>query len=132
MQESCCFSKEALLRQSPEDFNDALIEAKIKPAIVNGQVKFVGVGRKTDDASQIHERFKDLGITANWSLFNGISDVRNNLEHCYADVTHESLPFAATAIGGATTKSSGARWGTPAGGFPRRRPHSQAKELSAT
>lgn len=95
----------------------------------------MGVGRKTVDASQIRERFKDLGITANWSLFNGISDVRNNVEPHYADVTLESIPFAATAIGCATTKSSGARWGAPAGGwrgFPKRRPRSQAKELSAT
>ena len=86
---------------------------------MNCQVKFVGVGRKTVDASQIRERFKDLGITANWSLFNGISDVRNNIEPYYADVTLESLPFAATAIGCATAKSSGARWGAPTGGWRR-------------
>lgn len=84
--------KEALFRQSPDGSNEVLIKMRIVPeADAQSGIKFVGVGRKTVDAQQIRERFESLGITADWSAFKKISDVRNDIEHYYADVTKESL-----------------------------------------
>jgi len=84
--------KEALLRLSPPDSAQILIKARIKPVSDRAStVRFVGAGRKTVDSQQIRERFDSLGITTDWNRFKGISDVRNDIEHYFADVTHDSL-----------------------------------------
>ncbi len=84
--------KEALLRRSPPDSNEALIKAKIEPKTdVSGAVTFVGSGRKTVEIHQIQERFASLGIATDWKLLKSITDARNDIEHYYPKLTQEAL-----------------------------------------
>jgi len=55
--------KEALRRVSPAGSNEVLVKAKGVPKRnAQGNVEFVGDGRKTVDVQQIRERFDALGI----------------------------------------------------------------------
>lgn len=84
--------KEALRRLSPKDSNDVLMMAKIAPARdTEGNVVFVGVGKKTADAQEIKERFEALGIKTDWKRFRRISQVRNEVEHLYPDLDQKGL-----------------------------------------
>lgn len=74
--------KEKLLRLSPANSNEVLIKQKICPKTdTSGQIVFVGEGRKTVDIQQIKERFKTLGIRFDWTRFDKMTDLRNDLEH---------------------------------------------------
>jgi hypothetical protein len=83
--------KEALVRLSSPSSHDVLVKAQYKPVMVNGEIKLVGVGKKTVDVPKLKERFKEFGIAADWKLYDQIADVRNDVEHYFADVTHASL-----------------------------------------
>jgi hypothetical protein len=84
--------KEALLRLSPAGSNEVLLKVRILPKLaINGQIEFVGDGNKTVDVQQIKERFKALGITTDWSRFDAITRVRNEIEHYYTSVTKRAL-----------------------------------------
>jgi hypothetical protein len=84
--------KEALRRRSPKDSNDVLIMSKILPAPdANGQIVFLGEGRKTVDTQQIRERFETLGINTDWRRFDRINDARNDVEHLYPRLKQEAL-----------------------------------------
>ncbi|HEX6367491.1 MAG TPA: hypothetical protein VF006_01085 [Longimicrobium sp.] len=84
--------KEALLRLSPENTNELLIKARLSAEVdAAGHVRMVGSGRKTLDTQQIRDRFQSLGIHTDWRRFEQIAKVRNDIEHYYADVTHESI-----------------------------------------
>jgi hypothetical protein len=84
--------KEALLRRSPPGSNEVLIKARIE-ARLDGpdQIAFVGAGRKTVDTQQVRERFKSLGIAADWKLFDQIADVRNEVEHYFPHLTQDAI-----------------------------------------
>src|SRR5437879_4668648 len=59
--------KEALRRQSPAGSRDALMLARIVPSKdSNGNIVFIGEGKKTADTQQIRERFETLGIKTDW------------------------------------------------------------------
>lgn len=74
--------KEALRRKSPANSNDVLVKAQMRPEIdKDGNLVFVGSGKKTVDIFQIKERFSGLGIQAKWSLLDKITVARNDLEH---------------------------------------------------
>jgi hypothetical protein len=74
--------KEALRRRSPENSNDLLVKAQMRPEKdPSGKLIFVGVGKKTVDISQIKERFAGLGIQTNFALLDKITEARNDLEH---------------------------------------------------
>lgn len=74
--------KEALRRESPEDSNDVLVKAQMRPEKdASGKLAFVGVGKKTVDIAQIKERFTALGIQTEWALLDKITEARNDLEH---------------------------------------------------
>jgi hypothetical protein len=60
--------KEALRRLSPAGSNEALVKARVLPRRnAQGDVEFVGNGRKTADVQQIRERFAALGIATDWA-----------------------------------------------------------------
>jgi hypothetical protein len=81
--------KEKLRRLSPRG---VLMMAKIVPARnADGNVVFVGAGRKTADVEQIRERFKALGITADWARFDKINEVRNDIEHLFPRMDQKAL-----------------------------------------
>ncbi len=78
--------KEKLRRMSPEGSDDVLIKQSIKPKMgPNGDWSFLGYGKKTVDVQQIKDRFGGLNILVNWTAFDQINKLRNNIEHYYAD-----------------------------------------------
>ncbi len=84
--------KEALRRASPAGSNEALVKAKVVPRRnADGSVEFVGDGRKTADIQQIRERFDRLGIVTDWTRFDRITDVRNDVEHYYTKANKKAL-----------------------------------------
>lgn len=84
--------KEALRRLSPPGTDEALIKAKLLPRVnAQGNVEFIGVGRKTVDVQQIRERFAALGIATDWTRFDRISEARNDTEHYYSQANKKAL-----------------------------------------
>lgn len=83
--------KEALRRLSSQNSNDVLIKNKIVPTLENEQLKFIGVGNKTVNVSQIKNRFKRLGIRTDWKKFEFISKIRNDIEHYYTEDDHKII-----------------------------------------
>ncbi len=84
--------KEALLRRSPAGSNEVLLRARTRPVTDSGgNIVFLGEGRKTVDTQQIREHFDSLGIGTDWTSFNAIAVVRNDVEHYCANITKESL-----------------------------------------
>jgi hypothetical protein len=76
--------KEKLRRWSPEGSDEVLLKQKLRiQRDGNGELHFVGVGKKTVDQQQIQERFNDLGIDIDWMRLRDINDIRNNIEHYY-------------------------------------------------
>jgi len=74
--------KEKLRVMSPKDSDEALIKQNLIPKYgPNGAVVFKGEGKKTVDVQQIKDRFKSLDIVVDWSTFDKISKIRNNIEH---------------------------------------------------
>lgn len=74
--------KERLRRLSPSDSDEVLIKQTIQPRLATaGKVTFQGGGKKTVDVQQIQERFKTLGISADWKRFMTVIDIRNDIEH---------------------------------------------------
>lgn len=70
---------------SPDDSEDVLIKKKIKPKMENGELIWIGDGKKTVDIQDIKERFKFLNIDFNWATFDDLTNERNNLEHYYTN-----------------------------------------------
>ncbi|KAM3092054.1 hypothetical protein ACKFKF_32170 [Phormidesmis sp. 146-12] len=78
--------KEKLKRLSPQHDKEVLIKQFIKPICdEKGNVLFVGDGEKTVDVQTIKKRFKSLKIEYDWSRFEEINKLRNNIEHYYTD-----------------------------------------------
>jgi hypothetical protein len=84
--------KEALRRQSPAGSRDALMLARIVPSKdSNGNIVFIGEGKKTADTQQIRERFETLGIKTDWKRFERINETRNEVEHLYPRLDQKGL-----------------------------------------
>lgn len=84
--------KEALRRLSPTGSDEVLVKAKVLPIRdAQGNVEFVGSGRKTADVQQIRERFVALGISTDWVRFDRITDARNDIEHYYTKANKKAL-----------------------------------------
>lgn len=76
--------KEKLRRLSPEDSNEVLLKKDVIPVFdADGAIKFVGTGKKTVDIQQIKERFKSLSISVDWTRFDEVTNIRNDIEHYY-------------------------------------------------
>lgn len=76
--------KEKLCQLSPDDNKELLIKQNIRP-IQNddGDIVFEGKGHKTVDVQSIKERFKSLKVSVDWTRFDEINKLRNDLEHYY-------------------------------------------------
>jgi ribosomal protein L37E len=84
--------KEALLRLSPPNSEDALIKSAIVPTKdASGSIVFVGRGKSTVKRVEIEERFKALSISTDWKRFDKINRVRNEVEHFYTNLTQAAL-----------------------------------------
>lgn len=85
-------AKEHLFRQSPADSNEALIKARIRiRKRPDGSLAPEGIGRRTVDASQIMQRFSDLGVSFDWRPLESVQEVRNDVEHYYFAGTQERV-----------------------------------------
>lgn len=74
--------KEKLRRMSPD--RDCLLKQKLEPVIgQGGTVTWKGKGDKTVDVQGIKDRFRSLGISANWKHIDRITKIRNDMEHMF-------------------------------------------------
>ena len=84
--------KEALRRWSPPDSDEVLMKTRILPRRnAKGIVQFVGEGTKTVDVQQVKERFAALGIATDWTRFDRITNVRNEIEHYFTNANKRAL-----------------------------------------
>lgn len=84
--------KEKLLSLSPSGSSEVLIKQNIIPQKDNdGNIVFVGTGKKTVDTHQIKKRFDGLGISTDWKRFEKINKLRNNIEHYYSDLQRDTI-----------------------------------------
>ncbi|HBB33010.1 MAG TPA: hypothetical protein DDZ80_31365 [Cyanobacteria bacterium UBA8803] len=84
--------KEKLCRLSPSYDKEVLIKKDIRP-IDDGQgnIIFIGTGKKTVDVQEIKERFSSLKITVDWKKFDELNQLRNNIEHYYTDKSPDAV-----------------------------------------
>jgi hypothetical protein len=79
--------KERLRELSPSDSDEVLIKQTISPRLTkSGGVMFQGSGKKTVDVHQIQERFKTLGIQADWKRVTTVIRIRNDIEHYCTEI----------------------------------------------
>jgi len=84
--------KEKLHLLSPPHEPELLIKRDVHPTLgAAGEIQFVGTGRKTVDVQQIKERFKRLGVSVDWKLFDAINEIRNDIEHYYTSQSRASV-----------------------------------------
>ncbi len=56
-----------------------------------GRSPYIGDGKKTVDVQQIKERFAGLNIATDWTRFDRITNVRNEVEHYYTKTSKKAL-----------------------------------------
>lgn len=79
--------KEVLRELSPPASNDVLIRTRKKAVRdADGNVRFVGEGRKTVDRAEIEETFKQLQLNVDLSNLRRLAEIRNDIEHMHAGV----------------------------------------------
>lgn len=84
--------KEKLCQLSPEDNKELLIKQNIRPVQnEEGEIAFEGKGHKTVDVQSIKERFKSLKVTVDWTRFDEINKLRNELEHYYTSQSPDAV-----------------------------------------
>ncbi|MDJ0616300.1 MAG: hypothetical protein QNJ63_06025 [Calothrix sp. MO_192.B10] len=84
--------KEKLCRLSPTYAREVLIKKDIKPTYdTQGNVIFIGNGKKTVDVHEIKDRFKSLHIQVDWKKFDELNNIRNNIEHYYTDKSPDAV-----------------------------------------
>lgn len=84
--------KHKLVLLSGSETNAALIKQHVVPAIDSyGSVIWKGVGNKTIDVAGIKSRFKSLGISVDWEVFDRISRHRNEIEHFFSSSSEDEV-----------------------------------------
>jgi hypothetical protein len=84
--------KEKLCQLSPAHDGEILIKKDIRPSYDDeGNVVFIGKGKKTVDVQEIKERFSSLEIKVNWTKFDALNQLRNDVEHYYTDKSPDAI-----------------------------------------
>jgi DNA-directed RNA polymerase subunit M/transcription elongation factor TFIIS len=84
--------KEKLRRLSPEGSDEVLLKQFIEPTLDEyGNLEFKGKGKKTVDTLKIKERFKSLGISADFKSLEAVSRVRNEIEHYFTTTGKDAV-----------------------------------------
>lgn len=84
--------KHKLSLLSEEDSDEILIKQEVLPVIdAEGNIIWKGKGKKTVDVQNIKERFESLNIDVDWKRIKKINDFRNDIEHYYSSLSHESI-----------------------------------------
>lgn len=82
--------KLSLLSEPGSD--EALIKQRVLPVIYyETNLTWKGQGKKTVDVQNIKERFDSLNIDVDWKRIKKINDFRNDIEHYYSSLSHESI-----------------------------------------
>jgi len=79
--------KHQLSQLSPKDSDEALIKQKIVPRLEDGELIWIGEGKKTVDVQGIKDRFKSLKIETDWKRLDEINRYRNDIEHYHSQVS---------------------------------------------
>ncbi|WP_323813584.1 hypothetical protein [Cellvibrio sp. NN19] len=84
--------KEKLCQLSPDGNKELLIKQNIRPVKnQNGDIVFEGKGHKTVDVQTIKERFSSLNVSVDWSRFDEINKLRNDLEHYFTSESPDTV-----------------------------------------
>lgn len=84
--------KEKLCQLSPSHDGEILIKKDIRPSYDGeGNVIFIGKGKKTVDVQEIKERFSSLEIKVEWKKFDELNQLRNEVEHYYTDKSPDAV-----------------------------------------
>ncbi|MDI1225225.1 hypothetical protein [Acinetobacter sp.] len=83
--------KHQLSELSPSDSDEVLIKQKIMPRMEDGELVWIGEGKKTVDVQGIKERFKSLKIETDWIRLDEINRYRNDIEHYHSPVSAGSV-----------------------------------------
>lgn len=84
--------KHKLCELSPINSDEVLIRQVVLPSIDElGAINWVGKGKKTVDVQNIKDRFKSLDIKVDWDRLDQINRYRNEIEHYYSTLTHDSI-----------------------------------------
>jgi hypothetical protein len=77
---------------STPDSDEALIKQRVSPVIDdNENIVWKGQGKKTVDVQSIKQRFESLLIEVDWKRIKKINDFRNDIEHYYSNLSHDSI-----------------------------------------
>lgn len=84
--------KEKLCRLSPDYDKELLIRKDIRPVRGgSGELFFKGNGKNTVDVQVIKERFNSLKVNVEWTRFDDVNKLRNELEHYYSVKSIDSV-----------------------------------------
>jgi hypothetical protein len=84
--------KEKLRLLSPPGSDEVLLKERLRPSRrPDGSITFVGAGRKTVDVQQIKDRFDSLHVVVDWSRFDELVRLRNDLEHYYTTASSTTV-----------------------------------------
>lgn len=80
--------KQVLWNESPQGTDGSLIYKDLVPRKIDGSVLMVPKKphRNTVDRQQIEERFKELGLSLDWSKLQDLARIRNDVEHLFMTV----------------------------------------------
>jgi DNA-directed RNA polymerase subunit RPC12/RpoP len=96
--------KQVLWNASPPGTDGSLIYKDLVPRKIGGSVLMVPKKphRNTVDRQQIEERFKELGLTLDWSKLQDLAQIRNDVEHLFmmvkSAIAKEALASAMPVI----------------------------------
>jgi hypothetical protein len=84
--------KHKLAQLSPPNSAEVLIKNTIRPEkSQNGEIIWIGAGKRTVDVNQIQERFKSIGIQTHWDRIEEIRRLRNDIEHYYTELSKDAI-----------------------------------------
>jgi hypothetical protein len=78
--------KVKLQEMSPPGSDEVLLKEKVMPRVrADGQVEWIGKGKKTVDVISITDRLKGLGVeNVEWKLLDDLTKIRNDVEHYHS------------------------------------------------
>lgn len=84
--------KHKLSLLSPPGSDEALIKQRVVPVLdESAHLEWRGKGSKTVDVQGIKERFDSLSIDVDWKRIDKINNFRNDIEHYFSNLKHESI-----------------------------------------
>jgi hypothetical protein len=84
--------KHKLSELSSPESDEALIKQSVLPEKDgSGDIRWIGKGKKTVDVQTIKDRFQSLKIDVDWNRLDKINNYRNDVEHYYSNLNHESI-----------------------------------------